>query len=147
MPFLLAIPFMITAAVAGLVLCISGLREHRRRGGTPGMGLEAGFAETLRAVPLRLVIGLDLLDMGLDVLATPLVWLMLDRAGLKPLRNVAAIEAVIPFTQPIPLLTLCWAGLRIGDTLGLTGSPRGGATVQTAPANANRKRVENTAAR
>jgi hypothetical protein len=144
MPFLLAIPFMIAAAVTGLILCISGLHEHRRRGGTTS---DAGFAETLRAVPLRLVIGLDLLDLGLDIFATPLVWFMLDKAGLKPLRNVAAIEAVIPFTQPIPLLTLCWAGVRIGDTLGLTGSSGGAAAVQTAPANANRKRVENTAGR
>lgn len=74
---------------------------------------DAGFAETLHYTPLIVVIGVDLLDLALDVLAAPLSWVILDRLGLKGLRGVAAVEAVIPGTQLIPTLTLCWFAVRI----------------------------------
>lgn len=76
---------------------------------------EADFFTTLRYVPLILVLLLDLLDFGLDVLAAPVSWLALDRMGLKGLRNKAAIEALIPFTQPIPTFTIGWFAARMFD--------------------------------
>lgn len=72
----------------------------------------ADFFTTLRAVPLSLVIGLDLLDLGLDVLSTPIIWVILSRYRLQALRNVASIEALIPFTAPIPTMTLSWIAAR-----------------------------------
>lgn len=73
----------------------------------------AGFAETLLYTPFLVVLFIDLLDWGLDVLAAPFSWVVLDRLGLKALRNVAAIEALIPFTQPIPTLTAAWLWVRL----------------------------------
>lgn len=73
---------------------------------------DADFFTTLRAVPLSLVVGLDLLDLGLDVLSTPIIWVILSRFRLQALRNVASIEALIPFTAPIPTLTLAWFAAR-----------------------------------
>lgn len=142
MPILIAI-LMAAAALIGLGLTVSGIARFRRS--NPAGGSEAGFADTLRRAPLRLCVGLDLLDLGLDVFAAPLAWLLLDRSGLKPLRGVAAVEAVIPFTQAIPLMTLCWLGVRLSDRLGISIGPLGG---DEAPnGNRPRRRVENTAAR
>lgn len=73
----------------------------------------ADFFTTVRAVPLGLVVGLDLLDMGLDVFATPIVWMILSRFNLQALRNVAAVEALVPFTQPVPTLTIAWFAARL----------------------------------
>jgi hypothetical protein len=73
----------------------------------------ADFWTTIRAVPLGLAIGLDLLDLSLDVLATPIVWVILSRFRLQALRNVAAVEAFIPFTQAIPTFTVAWIAARI----------------------------------
>ncbi|MBC7834909.1 MAG: hypothetical protein H7Y88_07390 [Phycisphaerales bacterium] len=85
--------------------------------------VEEGFLQTLRRVPLPLVVALDVLDLTLDVLAAPIVWILLDRVGLSALRRVAAIEALIPFTGPIPTMTLCWAFARLTDPA-RAGSPR-----------------------
>jgi hypothetical protein len=74
-------------------------------------------------VPLGLVIVLDLLDLGLDVFATPVVWIILSRYRLQALRNTAAIEALIPFTQAIPTLTIAWLVVRM---LNLGEIPRAG---------------------
>jgi hypothetical protein len=73
----------------------------------------AGYGETLMYTPLSLVIFIDLLDWGLDILAAPIVWVVLDRLGLRALRNVSTIEALIPFTQFIPTLTLSWIWVRL----------------------------------
>ena len=75
---------------------------------------DADFNETLLLTPLIAVLAIDLLDLGLDMLAAPVVWILLDRLGLKALRNVAAVEALLPFTQPIPTLTVCWLAVRWG---------------------------------
>ena len=56
---------------------------------------------------------IDLLDLALDFLAAPISWLILDRLGLKALRGVSAVEALIPGTQLIPTMTLCWFGVRL----------------------------------
>jgi hypothetical protein len=85
---------------------------------------DATFAETLFLTPLSIVIAIDLLDLALDVLAAPLSWAILDRLGLKALRGVAAVEALIPGTQFIPTLTLCWFGARLLDSRIGTASRR-----------------------
>lgn len=72
----------------------------------------ATFTETLQLVPLSIVVAIDLLDLGLDIFAAPISWIILDRLGLKALRGTAAVEALLPFTQPIPTLTLAWVLVR-----------------------------------
>jgi hypothetical protein len=74
---------------------------------------DAGLADTLHAVPFLVVVGIDLLDLTLDFLAAPASWIILDRLGLKSLRNMATIEALIPGTQFIPTLTLGWIIVRV----------------------------------
>jgi hypothetical protein len=74
---------------------------------------DAGFGETLLYTPLPLVLFIDLLDFGLDFLAAPFTWAILDRLGLKALRNVFAFEAFLPFTQFIPAMTIAWLAARV----------------------------------
>ncbi|WP_298401668.1 hypothetical protein [uncultured Chloroflexus sp.] len=74
---------------------------------------DAGFFETMHYLPIALPIALDLLDLGLDVLAAPISWVLLDRLGLRGLRNKAVVEALIPFTQPIPVFTIGWLIARL----------------------------------
>jgi hypothetical protein len=74
---------------------------------------DADFTETLRHTPFVVVILIDLLDLSLDILAAPFAWVILDRLGLRALRNVAAVEALLPFTQIIPTMTLLWIGARL----------------------------------
>jgi hypothetical protein len=71
---------------------------------------DAGFGETLLYTPLALVLFIDLLDFALDFLAAPFTWAILDRLGLKALRNV--FEAFLPFTQFIPAMTIAWFAAR-----------------------------------
>ncbi len=107
---------IVTVALASLV-CLSlasavlylAYRKLRRI----KIAANSDFLTTVRAVPLSLVVGLDLLDLGLDVFSTPITWLILDRLGLKALRNVATIKAVIPIGDMIPALTLAWLGARL----------------------------------
>lgn len=73
----------------------------------------AGFVETLQHTPLVVVLFLDTLDLALDILAAPIAWIVLDRIGLKALRGVSALEALIPFTNFIPTMTLAWIGARL----------------------------------
>lgn len=102
-----------------LLLFVFAVRHLRRINVPPG----AGFGETLMYTPLVLVLFIDLLDWGLDILAAPVVWVVLDRLGLRALRNVSAVEALIPFTQFIPLLTASWIWVRLfgSDALPLDG--------------------------
>lgn len=94
-----------------LVIALFGVvsRQVRRINVPPG----AGFGETLMVTPLLVVVFIDLLDFALDFLAAPVSWILLDRWGLKALRGVSALEAVIPLTQAIPTLTLAWFWVRI----------------------------------
>ncbi|HSM56121.1 MAG TPA: hypothetical protein VK879_08210 [Candidatus Sulfomarinibacteraceae bacterium] len=102
----------VTLALVFVLLIVHRLR---RLNVPPG----AGFGETLLYTPLLLVLAVDLLDLGLDVLAAPITWVLLDRIGLKALRNVSAVEALIPFTGPIPTLTAAWVWVRLfGPHLG-----------------------------
>ncbi|MFV9505733.1 MAG: hypothetical protein AB4911_14350 [Oscillochloridaceae bacterium umkhey_bin13] len=98
-------------AVIGLALMWRSLRKLR-------VPADAGFFATMHYVPLPLMVLLDLLDFGLDIFAAPISWLLLDRLGLRGLRNKAALEALIPFTQPIPTFTIAWIAARtmqLGD--------------------------------
>ena len=105
--------------VVGLLLIHRSLRKLR----VPD---DASFATTLRIVPLSLVVVLDLLDLGLDIFAAPIVWLVLSRYKLQALRNVAALEALVPFTQVLPTLTVAWFVVRL---LGLGERPRVGTII------------------
>ena len=98
------------AMAAALVLLALLWRRLRRVEVAPG----TGFWDTLRLVPIGLPILLDLLDLSLDVFSTPIVWFLLDRLRLRQLRDVASVEALIPFTGPLPLLTICWVLARFG---------------------------------
>lgn len=100
---------MLASLVAGfLVLAFAYRRLKKIR-----VPQDADFFTTIRAVPLALVVGLDLLDLGLDTFSAPLEWLILNRLGLTALRNVATFEALIPFTGPIPTLTIAWIAARV----------------------------------
>jgi len=74
---------------------------------------DADFTETLRHTPLLLVLGIDLLDLGLDFLSVPIAWVILDRLGLKALRGVSVVQAAVPGTQMLPLMTLTWIAVRL----------------------------------
>ncbi len=102
--------WMLVCAGLAFIIFLFGIRRLRRIHVPAG----AGFTETLQHTPLIVAIFIDLLDWGLDFLAAPFAWLILDRLGLKALRGVFAVEALIPFTQIIPVMTLCWLGVRLG---------------------------------
>jgi len=74
----------------------------------------ADFFTTVRAVPLGLVVGIDLLDLGLESFSAPLIWFILNRYKLQALRNVATVEALIPVSGPIPTLTIAWLAHAVG---------------------------------
>jgi hypothetical protein len=80
---------------------------------------DVDFFEALRYTPLIIVITLDVLDFAFDFLSAPIGWGLLTFLGLEPLRGVAAIEAVIPGTQLIPLMTMAWIFVRFADRRGL----------------------------
>jgi hypothetical protein len=100
---------MVISLLVAALLFFFVVRRLRHIDIPPG----AGFGETLLYTPFALVLFIDLLDWGLDVLAAPVTWIVLDRLGLRALRNVSTIEALVPFTQPIPTLTLAWIWVRL----------------------------------
>jgi hypothetical protein len=109
----LLLAFAVVAAaalVAALVLLALLWRRLRRLRVEPG----TGFWDTLRQVPLGLVVTLDLLDLALDVFAAPVVWFLLGRLNLRQLREVATVEALVPVTGVLPTMTICWLLARLG---------------------------------
>jgi len=64
--------------------------------------------EALRAAPLPLVLLIDAIDLGLDFLGAPLVWLIMSRSELRALRGLSVLESLIPGTQLIPTMTISW---------------------------------------
>ena len=74
---------------------------------------DADWITALRATPFIVVVVLDLLDLSLDFLAAPIAWLLLTRLGLGPLRTVTVVEALLPFTRLIPLMTSAWIVVRV----------------------------------
>jgi len=97
------------AFLVGMILLVIILVKLRKLDVPP----HATFVETLYYTPLIVVIAIDLLDLTLDFLAAPISWAILDRLGLKALRGVATVEALIPGTQLIPFMTLSWFGVRL----------------------------------
>jgi hypothetical protein len=104
--------FLAVIAVASVILSALVLAWAFRTLRRVRVPEDADFFTAVRAVPLSLMVGLDLLDLGLDFLSTPLIWVILNRHGLQSLRNVASIEALLPFTGPIPTLTIAWFAAR-----------------------------------
>jgi hypothetical protein len=104
--------FLAVIAVAAVILSALVLAWAFRALRRVRVPPDADFFTAVRAVPLSLMVGLDLLDLGLDFLSTPLIWIILNRYGLQSLRNVASIEALLPFTGPIPTLTIAWFAAR-----------------------------------
>lgn len=105
---ILGVVAVVSVTLATLLL-VAVHRQLRRIRVPPG----ADFFTTVRAVPLGLVVGLDLLDLGLDLLSAPLIWFLLNRYRLQALRNVATVEALIPISGPIPTLTIAWFAARL----------------------------------
>ena len=100
---------MFISLLLGLLLLVWVAWQVRRIDVPDG----ADFAETLRYTPFTVVLMIDLLDFALDFLGAPVAWVILDRLGLKALRGVATVEALLPFTQLIPTMTLAWIGVRL----------------------------------
>jgi hypothetical protein len=107
---LVAVVAVVALALAAVVLALAFRTLRRVRLRVP---TNADFFTTVRAVPLSLVVGLDLLDLGLDVFSAPIIWFILNRFGLQALRNVATVEALIPISGPIPTLTIAWFAARM----------------------------------
>jgi hypothetical protein len=95
---------MAVALLLALLLFVFVIRQLRKIRVPAG----SGFSETLRYTPFLVVVFIDLLDFALDVLAAPFAWIVLDRLGLKSLRGVSVVQALIPLTQAIPALTISW---------------------------------------
>jgi hypothetical protein len=113
---LVVLSLLATLLAVSATLVWLAYRKLRETRVPPG----ADFFTTLRAVPFTLVAALDLLDLTLDFLALPIVWIVLSRFNLQGLRNVAALEALVPLTQPLPVMTLAWLlarALNLGQPL------------------------------
>lgn len=96
----------LAAAVLLLVLAIQQVKKIK-------VPPNASFVATLQGTPLIVVLGLDLLDLALDILAAPIAWVILDYLGLQALRGMTVVEGLIPGTQLIPTLTLSWIIARL----------------------------------
>lgn len=100
----------------------------------------AGFFETMRIIPLRVAIFIDLLDLALDSFAAPVAWVVLRWLRLDQLRAPAIIEAFIPGTQLIPTMSVLWVATRalnlgelpasVGDYWQPAGSPADGTVIE-----------------
>lgn len=106
---LILVAFLLVSFLISVLLLAYAVRTMRHIDIPP----DAGLADTLHLTPFVVVVGIDLLDLTLDVLAAPAAWVILDRMGLTALRNMATIEALIPGTQAIPTLTLAWIIVRV----------------------------------
>jgi hypothetical protein len=105
----IAAVIMVLSLAAAMLLLVIAVRQVKKIRVPPN----AGFVATLQGTPLVVVLGLDLLDLALDVFAAPLAWIILEYLGLKGLQTVTVIESLFPGTQLIPTLTLCWVTARL----------------------------------
>lgn len=103
-----AVLILVALIMAGLLAVWVLARIRRIR-----MPPEADFMTALQLTPLSVVVLLDLLDFSLDIFAAPFAWALLGRLGLKPLRRVTVVEALIPGTQVLPTMTLAWLVARL----------------------------------
>ncbi|HYX24692.1 MAG TPA: hypothetical protein VFC23_11110 [Thermoanaerobaculia bacterium] len=99
---------LIALVLSAIILAVAFRRLRRIR-----LPPNPDFFTTVRAVPLSLVVGLDLLDLALDTFSSPIIWFLLRRANLESLRRVATVEAILPFMGPVPTLTLAWLAARM----------------------------------
>lgn len=100
--------FVVTLGVGILLLTWVILRVRRIN-----LPPDADWITALRATPLIVVVVLDVLDFSLDFLAAPISWILLTRLGLGPLRPITLVEALVPFTRLIPVMTTAWFAVRI----------------------------------
>jgi hypothetical protein len=100
---------MACSFVAAVALLLLAVRQVKRIDVPPN----AGFVATLQGTPLVLVVGLDLLDLALDIFAAPIAWVLLDYLNLQGLRGMTVVESLVPGTQLIPTLTLSWIVARM----------------------------------
>src|SRR5436305_15348969 len=91
---------LIALILSVLILAVAFRRLRRIR-----LPPNPDFFTTLRAVPLSLVVGLDLLDLALDSFSSPIIWFLLRRANLEYLPRAATVEALLPFPAPFPPVT------------------------------------------
>lgn len=105
----IAAVLILTGLVAAGLLAAWVLTRIRRIRMPP----EADFITALQLTPLSVVVLLDLLDFSLDIFAAPFAWALLGRLGLKPLRGVTVVEALIPGTQVLPTMTAAWLIVRL----------------------------------
>jgi hypothetical protein len=101
----------VLSLVAAILLTLVTYRRLRRL----HLPADADFTTCLRAVPITVVIILDLLDFGLDVFSVPIAWAILGKLELQGLRGVTVLEELIPGTQLLPTMTLAWIGIRLYD--------------------------------
>jgi hypothetical protein len=69
---------------------------------------DADFFGTLQLIPISVPLALDFLDLAFDVFSAPISWVVLEMLGLRSLQMVTVFESLIPGTQLIPTLTVCW---------------------------------------
>jgi hypothetical protein len=91
----------VAGAVTLLVLAFQQVREI-------DVPEDADFFETLQLVPITVPLALDFLDLGFDVFSAPISWVVLEMLGLRALQMVTVFESIIPGTQILPTLTVCW---------------------------------------
>jgi ABC-type amino acid transport system permease subunit len=103
-----AVVMALSLITGGLLLALAIRQVKKIR-----VPANAGLVATLQGTPLLVVLGLDLLDLALDILAAPVSWVVLDYLGLRGLRTVTVIEALIPGTQLFPTLTVTWIASRL----------------------------------
>ncbi len=106
--FIYLLGFMGVALVFALIFAIWIWRSVQKF----SLPEDVTFIQAMRLTPLRVVVFLDLLDLGLDFLGAPFSWLMLSRLGLTKLRGATILESFIPGTQAIPTMSLAWVLVR-----------------------------------
>ncbi len=105
--------FLLLLVGAGVVVILALLLYVLWRVRRINLPTNADFVVALRATPLSVVLLLDALDWSLDVFSAPITWVILGRLGLAPLRGVAVIKDLIPFTNFVPAMTIAWLGVRV----------------------------------
>jgi hypothetical protein len=101
---------MAAALAAGIAVMVVAARQIREI----DIPEDADFFETLQAIPITVPIALDLLDLGLGILAAPISWVILEMLGLGALKMITTIEAILPGpTNLSPTMTAAWVIARM----------------------------------